>query len=67
MLLVGKTAVEDVNVDDADKISYFKVKEEDKWRVLMTKEIVEAKASKVEVPGFEDEELEEILSYICTE
>ena len=54
MLLVGKTAVEDVSVDDADKINYFKMREEDKWRVLMNKEIVETKASKVKVPGFEN-------------
>ena len=61
MLLIGKTAVEIVSNDDADKVNYFK------WTVWMSKEIVESRASKVVVPGIDDEKLEEILSYICTE
>ena len=67
MLLVGKTSVYDVKLEDIDKISYFKMEEEDLWKVSTVKEIIEAKAGILEVPGFDLEELEEILNYICTE
>ena len=67
MLLVGKTSVYDVKLEDIDKISYFKMEEEDLWKVSTVKEIIEAKAGNLEVPGFDLEELEEILNYICTE
>ena len=67
MLQVGKTSVEDVKVEDADMIKYCKLKEEDLWKVSMAKEIIETKANNMEVPGFDNEELEEMLNHICTE
>ena len=67
MLLVGGTSVQDVRAEDASKVSYFKLKEEEKWKVSVAKEIVNVKASNMEVPGFIDDELDEILKHICTE
>ena len=37
MLLVGKTSVDEVRLEDIDKISYFKMKEEDFWKVSRSK------------------------------
>ena len=67
MLLVGKTSLDDVRLEDIDKISYFKMKEEDQWKVATIKEIIEVKSGTLEIPGFDLEELEDILEHICTE
>ena len=67
MILVGKTKVEDVQLQDLTKISYFKLDDKDKWKVGMINEILDIKANQMEVPGFESEELEALLHHICTE
>ena len=36
-------------------------------KILTSKEIMETKANNMEVPGFDTEELEEMLNHICTE
>ena len=66
MILAGKTSVEDVKVEDVDNLAYFKLNNEDLWKVSTAKEIIEAKAGSMEIPGFELEELEIMLNYICT-
>ena len=66
MLLVGKTSVEAVKKDDAFKIEYFPIKETDSWRIDAIKEIVDVKTGILEIVDFEMEELEDILTYLCT-
>ena len=53
MLLVGKKKVEDVRLSDLDSLTYFKLKETDKWKIPMIKEIIETKVDELEVPGFD--------------
>ena len=38
----------------------------DEWRVGMVKEIIDVRNSNLEIENFVDEELEEILHYVCT-
>ena len=66
MLLVGKNRVEDIKLDDLSQLSYFKLQEDEMWKVPMIKEIINIKAGQIEVPGFEPEELEALLKHICT-
>ena len=66
MILVGKTQVEDVRLEDVRSLSYFRLDENESWKVSMIEEIVETKAGQMEVPGFELEELEALLDYLCT-
>jgi hypothetical protein len=67
MILVGKTSVDEVNVGDVESISYFNLSEDQKWKISHIQEIINAKAGNLEIPGFEFEELETILSHLCTE
>ena len=67
MLLAGKTSIDAVSVPDADKIEYFKLEDEDTWKVTLATELIEAKANSKEIPGFNDIELDTILNYICTQ
>ena len=66
MLLVGKSSVEEVKKEDAYKIEYFPIKETDSWKIDAIKEIVDVKNKILNIADFALEELEEILTYLCT-
>ena len=66
MLLVGKTSVNDVIKKDVEKVEYFKMDKKDEWKVKMIKEIIDVKSKKANVDNFQGEELETILTYLCT-
>ena len=66
MLLVGKSSVESVKKEDVDKIEYFPLDETDRWKINAIKEIIDVKSRTLEISDFALEELEEILTYLCT-
>ena len=53
MLLVGKTKVEDVKPSDVDSLDYFKLEENEMWKVGMIKELIDFKSGDVEISGFD--------------
>ena len=67
MLLVGKTSVEDVRVEDVDNLEYFKLENDELWKIPQIQEIINVKAGNLEVAGFENDELEILLSHLCTD
>ena len=66
MLLASKDRIEDVTKRDIDNIGYHKLEENEVWIVEAIEEIINVKSGLLDVPGFELEELEDILSYLCT-
>ena len=66
MLLVGKTSVDEVEKIDAENIEYHPIKSEDLWKVDVIREILEVKSRKLEIDDFNQDNLEEILTYLCT-
>ena len=66
MLLVGKTSVNDVAKSDADKIEYFQMENKDKWKVGIIKEIIDVRSKVAEIDNLNSEELETMLTYLCT-
>ena len=66
MLLMGKTSIDDVKLSDVDSLTYFKLDEQDVWKISTIREIIETKAGQMEIPGFKSEELETILNHLCT-
>ena len=66
MLLVGKTSVKDVTKKDADMIEYFQMEEKDSWKVEMIKEIINVKSNIANIDNLNTEELETVLTYLCT-
>ena len=67
MLLLGKTNVFDVKMEDSERLSYIMIEEMDRWKVPYIKEIIDIKAGLMEVPGFDTEELDTILCHLCTD
>ena len=66
MLLVNKVKVCDVTKKDIDEVKYAEVPPEDEWKVGMVREIIDIKYSRLDVENFNEEELNEILDYLCT-
>ena len=66
-LLVGKTKVEDIKKIDSDSVEYFTLKNDEAWKVSQIKEIMEARAGKLTIEGFNKEELDDILEVLCTD
>ena len=66
MFLVGQTSVEDIKIEDIKNLTYNELDKDDVWKVAAIKEVVNAKFGVLEVPGFELDELEEILDHLCT-
>ena len=65
MMETGKTDINqlgDVNIDD---IKYHPVSNEDKWKISVVQECVDAKFGKLIIDGFSVEELDEICSHLC--
>ena len=66
MLLMGKTSVGEIKRVDVENINYFRLDEKESLKVQCIQEIIEAKNNRVEIPGFEGEELQAMLNYLCT-
>ena len=66
MLLVGKTSVDEVVKSDAENVEYHPIDKGDLWKVDAIKEILEVKSRKLEIDDFYPDELEDILTYLCT-
>ena len=66
MLLHVKSVVQDVKKEDVKNIKYLPITEAESWRIDAIKEIVEVKNRTLDIDNFKLEELEEILTNLCT-
>ena len=66
MLLLNKTSVDQISVNDFKLMKYHPISEEDKWKISFVNEIADVKFKQQDVDGFETEEFEEILNFLCT-
>ena len=66
MLLCDKNSVNDLTPDDALNIKYHEPPKDEIWRLGVLEELLEVQYGDLNVPGFNDEELAMMRSYICT-
>ena len=64
MLESGMFEIRNLRPKDAE-ITYFGVPKSEEYRVEFIKELIEVKNNEMEVVGFDDKELDDILSYLC--
>ena len=57
--------MDDFCPSDSELIQYHPIADENKWRVNFILEAIDVRLDKNDVAGFEDEEIEEILEYLC--
>ena len=65
MLLTEKNKIDDLKAGNVD-FAYHTVKEADKWKIDFVKELIDVKNDDLNVAGMYNDELEEILEYLCT-
>ena len=65
MLLTGKSNIEELNEIKIDELEYHPAKEEDRWKLSVIDECIDIKFGKLNIDGFNKEEIEDICSYLC--
>ena len=56
----------DLSPSDASRIEFEKVADEDIYKINFIKELIDVKHGKLEVEGFLDDELDQIVEFLCT-
>ena len=65
LLQTNKVSVDQLGKSDIHSISYFPTPDDEIWKERMAIELLEARDNQLEVEGFEQEELETFLEYLC--
>ena len=65
LLITDKFRVEGLKFKDIDDLTYAPVKEEDEWKIGLVKEMIDEKSGQSQVELMSQDELEEILEYLC--
>ena len=65
MPLMGKTSYSNVTRDKVKDMNYYKVKEEDMWKVCIASEAYEVSNGDYEIEMFEQSEMAAVLRHIC--
>ena len=66
MLNLGLNNISEVESPMVDQYMYHPIQDDDMWRVPFLEEMINVFSSDLEVPGFEMEEINSMLNYICT-
>ena len=66
MLLMNKENVDQIDKSDYKHLEYHEIDDEEKWKVAFIREVTNVKFNRFEVEGFEQDELDEILDFLCT-
>ena len=66
LLLTKKNNIDELSKAYATTLHYQEVDPLDKWKISMIKEITDVKFNQLEVENFSNEELDEIMTFLCT-
>ena len=65
-LLNEKLVAKKDSADRASKFEYSSVLPDNQWRVDMVREIIEARADELKIENFSEQELDDMMEYLCT-
>ena len=63
--MTEKFDVDDLEPFDANSIQYHPLEDENKWKINLIHEAIDAKYNLIDVEGFSIEELDEIVRHLC--
>ena len=66
LLQTDKTDVRELCPQDAFKIKYHQIPEEEQWRLSYIQDIIEAKNGQMMISNISDSDLDDMLSVLCT-
>ena len=65
LLKTDKSDVRQLVPNDATGLRYHPIEESEKWKISLIKEIIETKQENLEISSFNDDELEQMLHFLC--
>ena len=66
MLLAGKSSIEEITLHDFKSVKYHEIGDNEKWKSVMIKELIDIKFGKLQAGNISAEETEEIMNFLCT-
>ena len=66
MLLVGKSSIQEITLQDFKSVKYHEIGDTEQWKSVMIRELIDIKFGKLQVENISAEETEEIMNYLCT-
>ena len=63
MLLAEESNLSEITIE---KIQYHQMTDGDRWRIVMAQELIELRGGSSYVKGFNHDELDNLLDYVCT-
>lgn len=66
MLKLGKNQVDEINLKDIKNIVYQHIPRDSEWKIEFVKELIDHQLGKTVIPGFESNEIDDTLNYVCT-
>ena len=49
------------------KVKYFEVPDHEEWRISLVAELLQLRKGSLSLPGFQQDETQEILDFVCAE
>ena len=65
MLLCDHSSTSDIETSDINKLTYVPIPENEIWRLDILKELLHIKCNSLEVEGFDPNEINDLIDYIC--
>ena len=65
MLLCGKSSVSSLEVNDLCALQYSALPEGEEWRLGLTKELIDVRLNRMDLPGFSSNEISDLLRIAC--
>ena len=66
LLMTNKNHIDELRKEDVQKLRYQNENQNNYWKIGFIKEITDLKFNQLEVDNFSKEELDEILTFLCT-
>ena len=64
--MTNKNHIDELRKEDVQKLGYQNENQNNYWKIGFIKEITDLKFNQLEVDNFSKEELDEILTFLCT-
>ena len=66
MLKTGMIQIDNVEVNDIDKLVHNNITEDDRWKINMLQELIEVIHGVKELPGMNGNEIRDVMEFITT-
>ena len=66
LLQTDKRDVDELGKSDVRSIKYFEIDNEEKWKATLLNEVIDARDATLHVDGFNEEEMQSLIEFLCT-